>query len=79
MKNQKTFKVVIMEDVKTSSLVWVNFIKADSKASIEKYVSNSDCKIVHIEKLDAWDAEHTDKPVNELVNGEMIYHDINVD
>lgn len=76
---RKTFKVVIMEDVKTSSLVWVNFIKADSKAAIEKYVSNSDCKIVHIEKLDGFDAEHTDKPANELINGEMIYHDEIVD
>ena len=75
MKNQKVFKVVIMEDVKTSSLVWVSFIKANSKAEIENYISKSDCKMIHIEKLDSWDSENTDKPINELVNGEMIYND----
>ena len=75
MKNQKVFKVVIMEDVKTSSLVWINFIKADSKKAIEDYINKSDCKMIHIEKVDSWEVEYLDKPVNELVNGEMIYND----
>ena len=75
MKNQKVFKVVIMEDVKTSSVVWVNFVKADSKKAIENYINNSDCVALRIEKLDDWEVEYLDKPINELVNGEMIYHD----
>ena len=75
MKNQKVFKVVIMEDVKTSSLVWINFIKAESKKAIEDYINKSDCKMIHIEKVDSWEVEYLDKPVNELVNGEMIYND----
>ena len=75
MKNQKVFKVVIMEDVKTSSLVWINFIKADSKKAIEDYINKSNCKMIHIEKVDSWEVEYLDKPVNELVNGEMIYND----
>jgi hypothetical protein len=75
MKNQKVFKAVIMEGVKTSSLVWVSFIKADSKKAIEDYVNTSDCELIHIELLDEWESENTDKPVNELVNGEMIYND----
>ena len=74
MKNQKVFKVVIMEDVKTSSTVWTQFIKADSKATIEKYVANSDCKIIYIVELDELETTYTDKPIDELVNGEMIYH-----
>ena len=75
MKNQKVFKVVIMEDVKTSSTVWTSFIKANSKAAIEKYVSNSDCKMLYIAELDAVDAEFTDKPIDELIDGVMIYND----
>lgn len=75
MKNQKVFKVVIMEDVKTSALVWINFIKADSKKAIEDYIAKSDCKMIHIEKLDAWEIDYLDKSINELINGEMIYHD----
>ena len=75
MKNQKVFKVVIMEDVKTSSVVWVNFVKADSKKAIENYINNSDCVALRIEKLDDWEVEYLDKHINELVNGEMIYHD----
>ena len=72
---KKVFKVVIMEDVKTSSLVWINFIKADSKKAIEDYIAKSDCKMIHIETVDGWEVEYLDKPVNELVNGEMIYND----
>ena len=74
-KMKKVFKVVIMEDVKTSSLVWVNFLKADSKKAIQNYINNSDCKMLYIEELDSVDVEYTDKPINELVNGEMIYND----
>jgi len=74
MKNQKVFKVVIMEDVKTSSTVLSQFIKADSFSEIKKYVLNSDCKILYAERLDEIDAEYTDKPIDELVNGKMIYH-----
>ena len=75
MKNTKVFKAVFMEDVKTSSLVWASFIKADSKSAIKDYVSRSDCRLLYIEELDSVDAEYTDKPINELVNGEMIYND----
>jgi hypothetical protein len=56
-------------------LVWISFIKADSKKAIEDYISKSDCKMIHIETVDGWEVEHLDKPVNELVNGEMIYND----
>ena len=72
---KKVYKVVIMEDVKTSSLVWISFVKADSKKAIENYISNSDCVMLHIELLDKFYAEYTDKPINELVNGVMIYND----
>lgn len=74
MKYSNVFKVVIMEDVKTSSTVWTQFIKADSNGEIEKYVNNSDCVILYIARLDEVDATYTDKPIDELVNGEMIYH-----
>ena len=75
MKKERIFKVVIMEDVKTSSLVWINFIKADSKKAIQNYIDNSDCIMLRIEEVDEWEREYLDKPVNELVNGEMIYND----
>lgn len=75
MKNQKVFKVVIMEDVRTSAIVWVNFIKADSKKEVENYINNSDCIMLRIEKLEDWEIEFVEKPINELVNGEMIYND----
>jgi hypothetical protein len=74
MKKANVYKVVIMEDVKTSSTVWTQFIKADSKSAIEKYVSTSDCKIIYLSKLDDVEATYTDKPIDELINGEMIYH-----
>lgn len=74
MKNSNVYKVVIMEDVITSSTVWTQFIKADSKAAIERYVDTSDCKIIYISKLDEVDASYTDKAIDELINGEMIYH-----
>lgn len=74
MKFSNVYKVVIMEDVKTSSTVWTQFIKADSKSAIEKYVATSDCKIIYLSKLDDVEATYTDKPIDELVNGEMIYH-----
>lgn len=72
---RKVFKAVIMESVKTSSLVWINFIQADSKQAIKDYVANSNCILLHIEELDKWEIEYIDKPINELVNGEMIYND----
>lgn len=74
MKYSNVYKVVIMEDVKTSSTVWTQFIKADSKSAIEKYVATSDCKILYIARLDEVDATYTDKAIDELINGEMIYH-----
>lgn len=76
MKYTNIFKVVIMEDCKTSSCVWTRFIKANNNAEIEKYVANSDCIILYIARLDEVDAKYTDKPIDELVNGEMIYHSI---
>lgn len=77
MKYSNVYKVVIMEDVKTSSNVWTQFIKADSKVAIEKYVANSDCKIIYLSKLDEVDASYTDKAIDELINGEMVYHSKN--
>jgi hypothetical protein len=74
MKKANVYKVVIMEDVNTSSTVWTQFIKADSNLEIENYVAKSDCKIIYISKLDEVDAEYTDKAIDELINGEMIYH-----
>ena len=74
MKNTRVYKVVIMENVITSALVWIQFIKADSKKAIEEYIANSDCKMIHIEKLPEIEIEYTDKPIDELVNGEMIYN-----
>lgn len=74
MKYSNIFKVVIMEDCKTSSCVWTQFIKAKNNAEIEKWISHSDCKIIYIARLDAVDAKYTDKAIDELVNGEMIYH-----
>jgi hypothetical protein len=75
MKKQKVFKVVLMEDVTTSSLAWGSFIKAESKAAIERYVNNSDCKMLYIAELDAVDVEYLDKPINELIDGVMVYND----
>ena len=74
MKYSNVFKVVIMEDCETSSFVWVQFIKAKCNVEIERYVKDSDCKILYISRLNEVDAGFTDKPVDELVNGEMIYH-----
>ena len=76
MKYSNVYKVVFMEDVKTSSNVWTQFIKADSNDDIEKYASNSDCKILYIARLDEVEANYTDKPIDELINGEMVYHSI---
>lgn len=74
MKYSNIFKVVIMEDCKTSSCVWTQFIKAKNNVEIENWVAHSDCKIIYIARLDVVDAEYTDKPIDEIVNGEMIYH-----
>lgn len=74
MKYSDVYKVVIMEDVKTSSTVWTQFIKADSNLEIENYVAKSDCKILYITRLDEIEVNYTDKAIDELVNGEMIYH-----
>lgn len=74
MKYTNVFKVVIMEDCKTSSGVWTHFIKANNNAEIEEWVSHSDCKIIYIARLDEVEAKYTEKPIDELVNGEMIYH-----
>lgn len=74
MKYSNIFKVVIMEDCKTSSGVWTHFIKANNNAEIEKWVAHSDCKIIYIARLDEVDAKYTDKAIDEIVNGEMIYH-----
>lgn len=46
MKYSNVFKVVIMEDCETSSLVWVQFIKAKCNVEIERYVKDSDWPIV---------------------------------
>jgi hypothetical protein len=53
----------------------LSFIKADSKTAIERYVNNSDCKMLYIAELEPWAVEYLDKPINELIDGEMIYHD----
>ena len=74
MKKAEVYKVVIMENVATSSTVWTQFIKAERYTDIVKYVANSDCKIVYSTSLDEVDAQYTDKPIDELVNGEMIYN-----
>ena len=74
MKYSNIFKVVIMESCKTSSLVWTQFIKANSNDDIEKWVAHSDCEIIYIARLDEIDCRYTDKPVDEIVNGEMVYH-----
>ena len=71
---KKVFKVVIMEDVKTSSTVWVQFIKAENLNEIVQYVKNSDCRILYFSELDEVDASYTDKPIDELVNGVMNYN-----
>ena len=76
MKYSDVYKVVFMEDVKTSSTVWTQFIKANSNDDIEKYTSNSDCKILYIARLDEVEIKYTDKPIDELINGKMIYHSI---
>lgn len=71
---KKVFKVVIMEDCKTSSCVWTSFIKAEDKSEIKKWVLHSDCVIIYIEMLDEIDSLYTDKAIDEIVNGEMVYH-----
>ena len=73
MKYSDVYKVVFMEDVKTSSTVWTQFIKGDSN-DIKRYASNSDCKILYIARLDEVEANYTEKPIDELINGKMIYH-----
>lgn len=72
MKYSNIFKVVIMEDCKTSSCVWTQFIKANNNDEIEKWIAHSDCKIIYIARLDEVDAKYTDKAIDEIVNGEMI-------
>ena len=57
MKYSNIYKVVIMEDCKTSSCVWAQFIKARNGIEIEKYVANSDCKILYMARLTEVDAE----------------------
>ena len=74
MKKERIFKVVIMENVKTSSLVWVSFIQADSKKAIQNYINKSDCVLLHVEEIDELEREYLDKGIDKLVNGEMIYH-----
>ena len=73
MKYSNVFKVVIMEDCKTSSLVWVQFIKAKCNVEIERYVKDSDCKILYISRLNEVDAGFTDKPIDELVNWFFVF------
>lgn len=75
MKYSDVYKVVFMENVKTSSCVWTQFIKSKGGFSdIEKYVSNSDCMILYVARLDEVESMYTEKPIDELVNGKMIYH-----
>ena len=74
MTYSNIYKVVIMEDCKTSSCVWTQFIKAKNNAEIENWIKHSDCKILYIARLDIVDCKYTDKPIDEIVNGEMIYH-----
>ena len=74
MKYTNVFKVVIMEECKTSSGVWTQFIKAKNNVEIENWVAHSDCKIIYIARLNEVEAGYTDKAIDELVNGEMIYH-----
>lgn len=74
MKYSNIFKVVIMEDCKTSSLVWTQFIEAKNNVEIKNWVSHSDCTILYIARLDEVDAKYIDKPADKLINGEMFYH-----
>lgn len=74
MKYTNIYKVVIMEDCKTSSLVWTLFIKAKNSIEIKNWIAHSDCIILYMARLDEVDAKCTDKEIDEIVNGGMIYH-----